>query len=142
MKSLKELKEAIANERQLFWCDPQPIEDNDYLITSINLPNDVTEMEIEDYPITIQYGSGSEAEVFISELKLVLTIQEYADKIGYLGLNPTLEAIQRYAENELDFTIWDYPLSEYSYVMEEVKDFERDEVEIVEFGGHFRVCEI
>ena len=70
MKTLKALSKALLEGKQLKWNDPQPIKGNDYTITYIE---DLTAMEEEDahdYPILIQYGEGSEAEVFLNEIVL------------------------------------------------------------------------
>lgn len=66
MNSLKELKEAIQNGKTLVWNDPDPIHGNDYTITHVE---DVDEDEFDrTTPILIQYGAGSEAEVFLHEI--------------------------------------------------------------------------
>ena len=68
MKTLAELKEAVAAGVPLVWNDPDPIEGNDYTITFIE---DIDEEVFdEDYPILIQYGGGSEAEVYLHEIVL------------------------------------------------------------------------
>lgn len=68
MKTLAELKQAIADKKELVWNDPDPIEDNDY---TINFIEDIDEEDFdEDYPILIQYGGGSEAEVYLHEIVL------------------------------------------------------------------------
>ena len=65
MKSLNELKEAIKNKIQLVWNDPDPIPGNDYTITYI----EPLVEDIDDYsPILIQYGKGSEAQVYLHEI--------------------------------------------------------------------------
>ncbi len=65
------------------------------------------------------------------------TIEKYSEIIGYKGKNPTLEEIQNFAENELDWTIWDYPLEEADYCMEEGIN-----VIVVETEFGLRLCEI
>jgi hypothetical protein len=66
MKDIKELKEAIANKTPLVWNDPDPIPGNDYAITFIE---EIDEEEFDRYtPILIQYGGGSEAQVYLSEI--------------------------------------------------------------------------
>lgn len=65
MKSIKELQQAISKGVALTWNDPDPIEDNDYTITYIEPIDDSFD---EDTPILIQYGDGSEAEVFLHEI--------------------------------------------------------------------------
>ena len=67
MKSFKELKTAIKNNIPLVWNDPDPIEGNDYTITYIEPLGDIND---RDSPILIQYGGGSEAEVFLHEIKI------------------------------------------------------------------------
>lgn len=137
MKNLSAFRKELAENRKFFWCDPQPIQDNNYLITSIaEIPSDITEGEIRDYPILIQYGGGSEAEVLLAEIKKVLTLEEYAKKIGVVGA--TLQDIQDNADEHFDLTLWDYPLEEYGYVLEEVNE----NVVVVEVApNEFRVCE-
>jgi hypothetical protein len=68
MKTLAELKQAIADKKELVWNDPDPIEGNDYTITFIE---DIDEEVFDDdYPILIQYGGGSEAQVYLHEIIL------------------------------------------------------------------------
>lgn len=67
MRNIEELKEAIANNKKLVWNDPDPIEGNDYTITYIEPIDDDFE---RDTPILIQYGEGSEAQVFLHEILL------------------------------------------------------------------------
>jgi hypothetical protein len=65
MKSFKALKKAIENNTPLIWNDPDPIEGNDYTITYIEEIDDDWDSST---PILIQYGEGSEAEVFLHEI--------------------------------------------------------------------------
>ncbi len=66
MKSIQELKEAISNNVELVWNDPDPIKGNDYTISHIEQIDDDFE---EDTPILIQYNNGgSEAQVFLHEI--------------------------------------------------------------------------
>lgn len=66
MRSLKELKKAIKNKTPLVWNDPDPIPGNDYTITFIE---EIDEEDFDtDMPILIQYGGGSEAQVFLHEI--------------------------------------------------------------------------
>lgn len=67
-----------------------------------------------------------------------ITLQQYANLIGYKGNSPTLEEIQEYAENEQDWTIWDYPLSELDYVKNEVQS----DFVFVQVGDEVRICEV
>ena len=71
-----------------------------------------------------------------------ISIKEYAKIIGFEGDNPTIETIQDYAQEYLDFTIWDYPFEEYDYVLNEVHEGNKEELVLVatEFG--IRVCEV
>ncbi len=71
---LSEIKEAKAQDKKMVWNDPDPIEGNDYEITYIedlSKYNGFNDEEMEDAPILIQYGRGSEAEVYLSEIALV-----------------------------------------------------------------------
>jgi hypothetical protein len=66
MKSIQELKEAISNNVELVWNDPDPIKGNDYTIFYIEQIDDDFE---EDTPILIHYNNGgSEAQVFLHEI--------------------------------------------------------------------------
>ena len=66
MKSINELKTALKNNVTLIWNDPDPIGGNDYTITFVE---ELDEEEFDEYtPILIQYGGGSEAEVFLHEI--------------------------------------------------------------------------
>jgi hypothetical protein len=67
MKNFDELKEAIASNKQMVWNDPDPIKGNDYTITYIEPIDDEFD---SDTPILIQYGEGSEAQVFLHEILL------------------------------------------------------------------------
>ena len=66
-----------------------------------------------------------------------IPIQDYANLIGYKGQNLTLEKIQEFAEDELDWTIWDYPLEEADYCKEEDR-----KVVLVNTDFGLRLCEI
>ena len=65
MKSIEELVKMVSIGATLIWNDPDPIEGNDYTVTYIE---PIDESFDEDTPILIQYGGGSEAEVFLHEL--------------------------------------------------------------------------
>ncbi len=68
----------------------------------------------------------------------VITLEEYANIVGYKGDIPkTLEQIQEYAEDALDLTIWDYPLDELEYCIQEDRS-----VVIVKTDLGMRLCEI
>ena len=68
MKTLQDLKQAVADKKELVWNDPDPIEGNDYTITFIEAIDE--EVFDDDYPILIQYGGGSEAQVYLHEIIL------------------------------------------------------------------------
>jgi hypothetical protein len=70
MKSLADLKQALSENKQLVWNDPDPIKGNDYTINFIeDIDEDVEDMI--DYPILIQYNDfGSEAQVYLHEIIL------------------------------------------------------------------------
>ena len=67
MKSFTQLKKAVKDNVPLVWNDPDPIKGNDYTITYIE-PLDDFEDDDRDIPILIQYGGGSEAEVYLHEI--------------------------------------------------------------------------
>jgi len=65
MKTFDELRSAIWNKFPLVWNDPDYIEGNDYTITYVEpLTNDMDEYS----PILIEYGGGSEAQVYLHEI--------------------------------------------------------------------------
>lgn len=67
----------------LVWNDPDPIEGNDYRITS--------RIQYEDDTSLITYGYGSEAEVFDHEIVSVpMTVREFLQKLGTDGLRDGL----------------------------------------------------
>jgi hypothetical protein len=69
MKTLKELKDAINNNVTMVWNDPDPIPGNDYTITFIeDLSQIIDDEYYRNFPILIQYGEGSEAQVFLNEI--------------------------------------------------------------------------
>lgn len=63
----KEVVAAMRVGTPLIWNDPNPIEGNDYTITMVR---EMIDGEDDDSPILIQYGDGSEAEVFLHEIKI------------------------------------------------------------------------
>ena len=67
MKTVKDLIQAIKEDKPLVWNDPDPIDGNDYNITYIG---EVNEYFDEDTPILIQYGGGSEAQVLLHEISI------------------------------------------------------------------------
>lgn len=67
---LSEIKKARKENKNLKWNDPDPIEGNDYTITYIEDLSGFTDEDMEDYPVLIQYGGGSEAEVYLTEISL------------------------------------------------------------------------
>ena len=71
--NLKEIATAQASGTPMKWNDPDPIEGNDYKITRIEDLKQFegfSEEELADVPVLIQYGGGSEAEVWLSEIAL------------------------------------------------------------------------
>ncbi len=70
MRTLAELKQAIAENKQLVWNDPDPIDGNDYTINFIEeIDEEFNDDDFVDYPILIQYNDfGSEAQVFLHEI--------------------------------------------------------------------------
>ena len=71
-----------------------------------------------------------------------ISIKDYAKIIGFKDEKPTIETIQKYAQEYLDFTIWDYPLEEYDYVLNEVHEGNKEELVLVDTNFGIRVCEI
>ena len=72
MKSLAELKQAVAENKQLVWNDPDPIKGNDYTINFIeDIDEEFDDDDFSMYPILIQYNDfGSEAQVYLHEIIL------------------------------------------------------------------------
>jgi hypothetical protein len=72
--NIAELRLAIENKIPLVWNDPDPIDGNDYTIEYIedltDIDNGEDDFEWDYTPILIQYGGGSEAEVFLCEILL------------------------------------------------------------------------
>lgn len=66
---IEKLKQAIANKIPLVWNDPDPIPGNDYTITYIEDLESIEELD-RYTPILIQYGQGSEAQVYLHEILL------------------------------------------------------------------------
>lgn len=68
-----------------------------------------------------------------------LTLEQYANKVGYKGFSndTTLFDIQEFCQEELDLTLWDYPIEELDYVLNEVKS----EFVYVIVDGFIRICE-
>jgi hypothetical protein len=72
-----------------------------------------------------------------------ISLQEYAKRIGYEETkNLKLEDIQEFAEEILDVTLWDYPIDELDYVINEVKGGSIEELVYVETEFGIRICEI
>ena len=70
---LAKLKKALKEKKTLVWNDPDPIKGNDYTISyveDLSAFDGFTDEDMEDAPILIQYGGGSEAEVYLSEIAL------------------------------------------------------------------------
>jgi hypothetical protein len=69
MKTLAELKQAVADKKELVWNDPDPIEGNDYTISFIEDLSEIEEEDMKGFPILIQYNNGgSEAQVYLHEI--------------------------------------------------------------------------
>ena len=72
MDSVIELKQAIADKKELVWNDIDPIDGNDYTITFIeDIDDEFDEDDFSMYPILIEYNNGgSEAQVYLHEIIL------------------------------------------------------------------------
>jgi hypothetical protein len=73
MQTFKQLREWVDAGLPMMWNDPDPIIGNDYTICRIEdleeLQGDLTDEEMEDVPILIEYNNGgSEAQVFLNEI--------------------------------------------------------------------------
>jgi hypothetical protein len=70
METFEELKNAIACGQTLVWNDPDPIDGNDYVISSIPQIDTINnDDDPRDFIFIIHYNDGySEAEVFLSEI--------------------------------------------------------------------------
>jgi hypothetical protein len=72
-----------------------------------------------------------------------ISLQEYAKRLGFEDNIPTtLQEIQDYMEEHLDWTLWDYPVEEYEYALNEVHNGDKDELVLVETDFGLRICEI
>lgn len=71
-----------------------------------------------------------------------ISLSDYAKKVGYDKEPKTLLEIQEFAQNELDWTIWDYPIEEYHYALNEVHGGNGDELVLVQTENGLRYCEI
>ena len=68
MKRWKKIKEHFKQGGTIIWNDPDPIDGNDYKLSYLE---DLDEVD-SDTPILIQYNAGgSEAQVFLHELKII-----------------------------------------------------------------------
>ena len=72
MRSLADLKQAVAENKQLVWNDPDPIKGNDYTINFIeDIDDEFNDDDFSMYPILIQSNDfGSEAQVYLHEIIL------------------------------------------------------------------------
>jgi hypothetical protein len=68
----------------------------------------------------------------------ILSINEYAKKVKCILSNPTLEEIQDFVEENYDISIWDYPIDELEYVLNEVNT----NVCFVKVDDEIRICEL
>lgn len=69
----------------------------------------------------------------------LITVKKYGDLIGYTDKEFSLEKIQNYAENNLDITLWDYPLNELDYVLNE---HTLEKIAFVNTKIGIRICEL
>jgi hypothetical protein len=67
----------------------------------------------------------------------ILSTDEYAKLVNCELQNATLEEIQEYVQENFDLTLWDYPLAEIDYVLNEVNE----SVCLVRVDNEIRVCE-
>lgn len=110
MNTIQELKDAIKNQKFMVWLDPDAEDGNDYIVSYISDLSSIEDWD-EETPISIQYNKGeSEAEVMLSELHEVLTVEEFMARHGSGYEN--LEELQE--EN----AVWDYPIEELGYYLE------------------------
>ena len=71
-----------------------------------------------------------------------ISLQEYGRRVGCKENFKTLQEIQDYVEEHHDCTLWDYPIEEYDYILNEVKDGNTDELVLVETDFGIRICEV
>ena len=73
-----------------------------------------------------------------------ISLEEYAKRVGFEDFNEetTLEDIQEFAEEELDWSIWDYPIDELEHVLNEVHEGSIEELVYVETEFGLRICEL
>ena len=70
MRTLAELKQAIADKKELTWNDPDPIKGNDYTISYVDYIEEWEKWDIK-LPILVQYNDGySIDEAFIEEIEI------------------------------------------------------------------------
>ena len=113
METLQELKDAIKEGGLLVWNDPDPIPNNDYLISEVfgvdKMEKAVDDGLVEnedwcDWPILIHYGetedgTNSEAEVLLSEI-------DYARERHFFIVNDRLaDAQEEICQNLYDESI-------------------------------------
>lgn len=71
-----------------------------------------------------------------------ISIQDYANLIGYKGDDATLEEIQEFAENVLDITLWDYSLEKLQNILDEIEETRKKFVFVYTEQYGTRICEI
>lgn len=71
-----------------------------------------------------------------------ISLNEYAKLLKCEGEFKTLQDVQEYVEDWHDCTLWDYPLEELDYVINEIHDGNADELVIVKTEFGLRVCEL
>lgn len=73
MRTFRQLVDWVEAGKPMMWSDPDPIIGNDYTISRIEdlkeLQADLTDEEMVDVPILIEYNNGgSEAQVYLHEI--------------------------------------------------------------------------
>ena len=71
-----------------------------------------------------------------------ISLQEYAKRIGCDFEVETIAQVQQYAQDVLDWVIWDYPIDELGYVLMEVHNGCANELVYVETEYGLRICEL
>jgi hypothetical protein len=66
-----------------------------------------------------------------------LSLKQYGELIGCTFEPNTLEQIQEFAQDELDITLWDYPLAEIDHAKDVCGN-----VVLVDTDFGLRVCEL
>ena len=64
----QQLISALQLGCELYWSNPDPIPGNDYRITEITI--------LDKHTALIEYGGGSEAEVFLEEIMILPPLEK------------------------------------------------------------------